>query len=282
MRTAMLTVRAVRSMRVRAMRVRAMRVRAMLVRAGLSACSPVPRVAAPGRVDTIPCAGEVEGEEGVAVGHVALVGDTIVVAGEAKGAFVIEGQARRCPSSPSILVLGLRRTGAARFAWCVASPAPFPSLAVTRDGFAVAGRMVRDGVAQRPPPCRRPVRWGRPQTPGPASAEEIAVLRFAADGTPRGRVTVSASAGPVAALAALPDGTLVVEGSAPHVPPRPFVGEHFLARVDTQGAVSDLEARREVAQGAPRVEVGAAPGRRAVSRRRGGKRDRGGDPRGQG
>jgi hypothetical protein len=220
-------------------------------------CAP-PRAPVPARAALIPCAEKPAapalGESAVLGRRIALVGDTAVVAGEISGPVRLDGQLRRCPVSPSVLILGVGQPprGAAagappiRFAWCVASAAPFPALAATADGFVVAGRIARDARVE-------PLVEG-PGSPAPAAGpEDLAVLRFAADGTPRGRDLLARGPGAVAAVAALADGSLFVEGSFTRLPPAPLGAEHFFVRVDPQGAVTDLEPRTTSSQ------LGAAP-----------------------
>lgn len=237
----------------------------MLARAALfcAACSTLacapPRAPVPAHAAVIPCAEKPAavsgGPESAVLGRrVALVGETAVVAGEITGPVRVDGQVRRCPASPSVLILGIGRpargaaTGspAIRFAWCVASAAPFPALAATADGFVVAGRIARDARVE-------PL-VAAAGAPAPVSGpEDLAVLRFAADGTPRGRDLLARGPGAVAAVAALPDGSVFVEGSFTRLPPAPLGAEHFFVRVDAQGAVADLAPRTTTTQ------LGAAP-----------------------
>jgi hypothetical protein len=218
----------------------------------LAGCAAAP-TAAPVSVAVVPCGEARADKETTVLGRrAALVGDTVVVAGKASGAFVIDGRSRRCPREPSVLVIGLDRAGAARFAWCVASPSPFASLAITRDGFAIASRLSRDAQVEAPIDAA-----GAP-APAP-SAEEVAVLRFTAAGAPRDRVTIHRGPGTVDAMAALRDGALLVEGSAAHVAPGSFNVERFFSRVDGSEA-KDLEPRRLSDLGAAAVVLVPRPG----------------------
>jgi hypothetical protein len=169
---------------------------------------------------------------------VALVGDAIVIAAEARGSFVLDGRPLRCPSSPSVLVLGRSRDQKPRFAWCIASPLPFPSIAATHDGFAVGGRIAPGATVEAPVAADGA---SAPAT-GP---QEISVLRFAADGTLRQRVVPARGVGTVVAMAATADGTLVVEGNALDLQAPGSAAQSFLVRVNPKGDVSDLEPRHE-------------------------------------
>lgn len=232
----------------------------MLPRAALlfvltSACACAPSwTTAPVHVAVVPCAEPAaSGDTTVTGRQIALVGDTLVVAAEASGAFLLDGKPRRCPAARGVLVLGLDRAGATRFAWCVASPAPFPRLAVTLDGFAIAGRTSRDARVEPP------VDASAAPTPS-ERAEEVAVLRFSASGAYRDRTKIHTGPGSVGALAALPDGSLLIEGTAVHLPPERLFVEHFLVRADDAGGLVELLPRQEQADpGSPPVELVPRP-----------------------
>ena len=228
------------------------RVRNGLAAALLSSCVACAGASAPWslKLTVVPC-GEARPPEHLS-SHVlargaAMVGEMLVVVGEAEEAFQVDGSLLRCPSSKAYLVLGFGADGAPRFQHCLDGSHGFPKLLSTPGGFAVVARVARGAAPEPPIPASASPRRE------PSDAEELDVYRFDLEGrlVVRTAVVEDSSLAGGAGAAATGDGSVFIAVALPTDRRKPIltpftagaVVEDHLFRVDVHGASTDLGTR---------------------------------------
>jgi hypothetical protein len=196
------------------------------------------------RLAVVPCAeNRTEGGPPIIARDAVMVGENLVVAGEASGAFLAGAQRLRCPSRRAEVLVGLAEDEAVRFVTCIEGTRGFFALVPLPDGFAVAGHVARAAAPEAPLAASARERSDE------AAGDEVAVHRFDREGRLVGRTLVledASRAGQVSA-AATRDGSIVVAVSLPaHHEPAFVLGhdvEDRLFRVDGGGPLVALGTR---------------------------------------